>query len=153
MGIKRHKFIVLFNVRSSTDYIANWYLEAQKVPECARQPLASVRRPCTLISIWTFVSRVRGLLSPASLNMRARATLRGVVLLLLISTYKNVLAFVDRAPSPDEWLKGHRHDWGQCLFTKIIWHEILIDFSQEVIQNCTNHFGKDWAINRAEITH
>ena len=19
-------------------------------------------------------------------------------------------------------LKGHRHDWGQCLFTKIIWH-------------------------------
>ena len=50
-------------------------------------------------------------------------------------------------------LKGHRHDWGQCLFTKIIWHEILIEFSQKVIHNCTNHFGKDWAINRAEITH
>ena len=50
-------------------------------------------------------------------------------------------------------LKGHRHDWGQCLFTKIIWHKILIEFSQKVIQNCTNHFGKDWAINRAEITH
>ena len=50
-------------------------------------------------------------------------------------------------------LKGHRHDWGQCLFTKIIWREILIDFSQKVIQNCTNNFGKDWAINRAEITH
>ena len=49
-------------------------------------PLASVRRPSTLISIWTFVSCVRGLLSLASLNMRARATLRGVVLLLLIST-------------------------------------------------------------------
>ena len=50
-------------------------------------------------------------------------------------------------------LKGHRHDWGQCLFTKIIWHEILIEFLQKVIQKCTNHFGKDWAINRAEITH
>ena len=51
------------------------------------------------------------------------------------------------------FLKGHRHDWGQCLFTKIIWHEILIEFLQKVIQKCTNHFGKDWAINRAEITH
>ena len=50
-------------------------------------------------------------------------------------------------------LKGHRHDWGQCLFTKIIWNEILIEFLQKVIQKCTNHFGKDWAINRAEITH
>ena len=63
--------------------------------------LASVRRPRTLISIWTFVICVRGLLSPSS-NMRARATLRGVMLLLRISTHKNVLAFVDRAPSPDE---------------------------------------------------
>ena len=43
--------------------------------------VASVRRPRTLISIWNFVSCVRGLLSPASLNMRARTTLRGVVLL------------------------------------------------------------------------
>ena len=51
-----------------------------------------------------------------------------------------------------EPLKGHRHDWGQCLFTKIIWHEILLEFLQKVIQKCTNHFGKDWAINRAEIT-
>ena len=51
------------------------------------------------------------------------------------------------------YLKGHRHDWGQCLFTKLIWHEILIEFLQKVIQKCTNHFGKDWAINRAEITH
>ena len=48
--------------------------------------LASVRRPCTLIAIWTFVSCVRGLLSPASLNMRARATLPRVVLLLRTST-------------------------------------------------------------------
>ena len=48
--------------------------------------LASVRRPRTLISILTFVSCVRGLLSPASLNMRARATLQGVVLLLRRST-------------------------------------------------------------------
>ena len=37
--------------------------------------LASVRRPRTLISIWNSVSCVRGLLSPASLNMRARTTL------------------------------------------------------------------------------
>ena len=50
-------------------------------------------------------------------------------------------------------LKGQRHDWDQCLFTKIIWHEILIEFLQKVIQKFTNHFGKDWAINRAEITH
>ena len=50
-------------------------------------------------------------------------------------------------------LKGHRHDWGQCLFTKIIWHENLLEFLQKVIQKCTNHFGKEWAINRAEITH
>ena len=64
----------------------------------------SLCRPCTLtlISIWTFVSCMRGLLSPASLNMRTRANLRGVVLLLCISTYKNVRAFVYRAPSPDE---------------------------------------------------
>ena len=50
--------------------------------------LASVCRPCTLISIWTFVSCVRGLLSLAHLNMRTRATLREVVLLLRISTHK-----------------------------------------------------------------
>ena len=50
-------------------------------------------------------------------------------------------------------LKGHRHDWGQCLFTKIIWHEILIENLQKVIQKCTNHSGNYWAINRAEITH
>ena len=50
-------------------------------------------------------------------------------------------------------LKGLVHDLGLCLFTKIIWNEILIEFLQKVIQKCTNHFGKDWAINRAEITH
>ena len=37
-------------------------------------------KPLATISIWT--------LSPASLNMRARATLLGVVLLLCISTLK-----------------------------------------------------------------
>ena len=36
---------------------------------------------------------------------------------------------------------------------KIIWHEILIELLQKVIQKCTNHFRKDWKINRAEITH
>ena len=51
------------------------------------------------------------------------------------------------------YLKRLGHDWSQCLFTKIIWHEILLEFLQKVIQNCTNHFGKDWTINRAEITH
>ena len=79
-----------------------------------------------------------------------------------IYNYKNrpstVNVYIEcSSPHREVWirrtLKGHRHDWGQCLFTKIIWHEILIDFSQKVIQNCTNHFGKDWAINRAEITH
>ena len=28
-------------------------------------------------------------------------------------------------------LKGLVHDWGQCLFKKIIWHEILIEFLQK----------------------
>ena len=51
------------------------------------------------------------------------------------------------------YLKGHRHDWSQCLFTKIILREILLEFLQKVIQKCINHFGKDWTINRAEITH
>ena len=69
---------------------------------CATCTLASVRRPRTLISILTFVSCLRGLLSPASLNMRARATLRGVVLLLRISAYKNVRALIDISKSPDE---------------------------------------------------
>ena len=64
--------------------------------------LASVRRPRTLISILTFVSCVRGLLSPASLNMHARATLRVVVLLLHISAYKNLRALIDISKSPDE---------------------------------------------------
>ena len=64
--------------------------------------VASVRRPSTLISILTFVSCVRGLLSPASLNMRARATLRGVVLLLRISAFKKVRALIDISKSPDE---------------------------------------------------
>ena len=50
-------------------------------------------------------------------------------------------------------LKGLGHNWNQCLFTKIIWHEILLEFLQKVIQKCTNTFGKDWTINRAEITH
>ena len=61
--------------------------------------------------------------------------------------------FVWVHPPDPSVLKGHRHDWDQCLFTKIIWHEILIEFLQKAIQKCTNHFGKDWAINRAEITH
>ena len=65
--------------------------------------VASVRRPCTLISVLTFVSCVLGLLSPASLNMRARATLRGVVLLLRISAYKKVQALIGISKSPDEW--------------------------------------------------
>ena len=56
-------------------------------------------------------------------------------------------------PSVCLTLKGHRHDWGKCLFTKIIWNEILIEFLQKVFIKCTNHFGKDWAMNRAEITH
>ena len=64
----------------------------------------------------------------------------------------NILG-VQKVRLPFWFLKGHRHDWGKCLFTKIIWHEILIEFLQKVIQKCTNHFGKDWAINRAEITH
>ena len=34
-------------------------------------------RPCTLISIWTFVSCVRGLLSPASLNMQQEQSSEG----------------------------------------------------------------------------
>ena len=51
------------------------------------------------------------------------------------------------------FFKGHRHDWSQCLFTKFIWHEILLEFWQKVIQKCTNTFGKDWTINKAEITH
>ena len=42
---------------------------------------------------------------------------------------------------------------GQCLFTKVILHEFLKEFVQKVIQKCTNHFGKDWTINKAEITH
>ena len=50
-------------------------------------------------------------------------------------------------------LKGLGRNWGQCLFTKIIWPEILIEFLQKVIQKCTNHFEKDWTINRAKITH
>ena len=32
-------------------------------------------------------------------------------------------------------LKGLVHDWGQCLFKIIIWHEILIEFLQKVIKN------------------
>ena len=32
-------------------------------------------------------------------------------------------------------LNGLVHDRGECLFTKIIWHEILIEFLQKVIQN------------------
>ena len=65
--------------------------------------IASVRCHRTLISILTFVSCVRGLLIPASLNMRARATLRGVVLILRISAYKNVRALIDISKPPDEW--------------------------------------------------
>ena len=40
-------------------------------------------------------------------------------------------------------LKGHRHDWSQGLFIKIILHKILLEFLQKDIQKCTNHFGKD----------
>ena len=32
-------------------------------------------------------------------------------------------------------LKRLGRDWGQCLFTKIIWHEILIEFLQKAIKN------------------
>ena len=31
-------------------------------------------------------------------------------------------------------LNGLGHDWDQCLFTKIIWNEIIIEFLQRVIQ-------------------
>ena len=30
--------------------------------------------------------------------------------------------------------KGLVNDWGQCLFTKIIWREILIEFLAKIIQ-------------------
>ena len=50
-------------------------------------------------------------------------------------------------------VKGTWHDWSQRLLTKIILHEILLEFFRKVIQKCTNPFGKDWTINRAEITH
>ena len=42
-------------------------------------------------------------------------------------------------------LKGVVHDWGECLFTKMILHEILKDFLQKVIKKLklTNHFEKD----------
>ena len=68
-------------------------------------------------------------------------------------TLHHLLRNAELIEGADASLKGHRHDRGQCLFTKIIWHEILIEFLQKVIQKFTNHFGKDWAINRAEITH
>ena len=33
-------------------------------------------------------------------------------------------------------LKGLGHNWGQCLFPKNIWHDIIqTEFSQKVIQN------------------
>ena len=44
-------------------------------------------------------------------------------------------------------LKGLGHDWGQSLFIKIIWHNILIEFLQKVIQKFRNHFGNEWTIN------
>ena len=74
------------------------------IPAPTQSPtfIASVRRPCTLIAVWTFVSCVRGLLSPASLNMRARANLRGLVILLRISAYKIIRALIDRLPSQEE---------------------------------------------------
>ena len=54
-------------------------------------------------------------------------------------------------------LKGHLDtiglNWSQCLQIKFFWLEILLEFLQKVIQKCTNLFGKDWTINRAEITH
>ena len=78
------------------------YTDIQTVLKDAPSDLASVRRPRTLIAIWTFVSCVRGLLSPASLKMRARANLRGVAILLRISAYKIIQALIDRSPSQDE---------------------------------------------------
>ena len=81
--------------------------------------LASVRRPRTLISILTFVSCVRGLLSPASLNMRARATLRGVVLLLRIPTNNKLIPTRD-VFSIKNYINGHS------------WHLCFIDFSIQV---------------------
>ena len=37
--------------------------------------------------------------------------------------------------SPQIFLKGLGHDSSEGLFTKIIWHEILIEFLQKVIKS------------------
>ena len=67
----------------------------------AYSSLASICRPCTLISILTFVSCVRGLLWTCV----QERPLWGVVLLLRISAYKNAraLIIIDISKSPDEW--------------------------------------------------
>ena len=106
-------------------------------------------------------------LTVANTRLTAPLTRRGKTKFATVKWYNLCLQIIQSqkcyplnnvAPEKLYWasimlLKGHRHDWGQCLFTKIIWHEILIEFLQKVIQKCTNHFGKDWAINKAEITH
>ena len=88
--------------------------------------VASVCRPRTLFSILTFVSFVRGLLSPASLNMRARATLREVVLLLRISAYKNLRALIDISKSPDEC----------CIYLVMLYFLLIKSCKREIATRC-----------------
>ena len=57
--------------------------------------IASVRRPRTLISILTFVSCVRGLLSLCSLIILGTTTLRGVTRSLHISQHRNGCLWID----------------------------------------------------------
>ena len=66
--------------------------------------LASVHPLHTLISIWTFVSCVRGLLTPASLKMRAIPTLRGVAGYRCVFQFKNSCLWIDIPRLKDEWL-------------------------------------------------
>ena len=120
-------FTLLFNV---IEIASIYYLYSWRYP-CNHwnrnhgngETLASVRRPRTLISIWTFVSCVRGLLSPASLNMRARATLRGVVLLLVdiyVKPTNNKFIPTREVFSIKNYISGHS------------WHLCFIDFSSQV---------------------
>ena len=88
--------------------------------------VASVCHPRTLFSILTFVSFVRGLLSPASLNMRARATLREVVLLLRISAYKNLRALIDISKSPDEC----------CIYPVMLYFLLIKSCKREIATRC-----------------
>ena len=50
-------------------------------------------------------------------------------------------------------LKGHRHDWGQCLFTKIIWHGILMEFLQKSHPKMYKPFWKGLSNKQSWKTH